>query len=142
MPAMSDFDGDALRFSSEPALGGIGYVIELRAAGRVDVSWYKGHRRSGWSRTRHMWFQADPGQVLAVASTVDEMMAKGVAELKNRGDAVQVCLDGPGFLTERRKAGQLSWLRPFCPGANAKIAEYLVGWTFRQLGRSEIMTGE
>jgi hypothetical protein len=139
---LSKLEGDALRFSSEPALGGLAYIIQLRASGRVDVSWFAGHRRSGWKRTRAIRFDVGAEQFLAVAAVVDEIMSKGADAIKARGDDVQVCLDGPGFLTERRRAGQLSWLKPFCPGANAQIAEYLLPWTFRQLGRREITIEE
>jgi hypothetical protein len=67
-------------------------------------------------------------------------MLLGVAEAQGGansegGRILRVCSDGYGYLLERIRGGEVTWVRPMCGGANADIATYLTSWSFRYLGR-------
>jgi hypothetical protein len=139
-PAMSALGANALRFSSQPALGRTGYVIAMKATGEVEIAWFDGHPRLGWRRTHRHRFQIPQREYERVVAEVDRLMALEVVELQRRPNdeaepAIVVCSDGPGYLTERIRDGEVRWLRPMCSGANADIATYLTSWSFRYLGR-------
>src|SRR5215510_3391272 len=76
-PAMAALGGDALRFSSQPALGGAGYIMVLRSSGDVQITWYYGHVALGWRRTRRVRFEIDDWEYEDVVADVDRMLAVG-----------------------------------------------------------------
>jgi hypothetical protein len=137
-PRMADLGGDAVRFSSQPGLGGVGYIFVLRATGEVEIAWFYGHLGLGWRRTRGERFQISEDEYQEIAAEVDRLLSLGVAEAQSRitpeGRILVVCADGPGYLTERVKSGEVAWMRPMCSGANRDIATYLTSWSFRHLG--------
>jgi hypothetical protein len=139
-PAIEALGEDAVRFSSQPALGGTGYMFVLRATGDVEITWFRGHPGLGWRRTRRERFQIPEPEYGRITAEVDRLMSLGVAEAQGRannegGRVLMVCSDGPGYLTERVRDGGVMWLRPMCSGTNADIAAYLTSWSFKYLGR-------
>lgn len=138
-PTIGALGNDALRFSSQPALGGVGYIITVRGNGRVNVAWYYGHPALGWRRTRQASFRIPEAEYERVVGRVDELLAEGASELRRtvegtEEEAIVVCSDGPGYRTERIRGGEATWYRPWCSGANDEIARYLTSWAFVELG--------
>jgi hypothetical protein len=136
-PTMRRLDYDAIRFSSQPGLGGTGYIVLLGANGHVEVSWFRGHSRSGWRRTRHAGFQISPAEYRTVAYEVDRLVSAGIAEesqARDHSDEIVMCGDGPGYLTERVRGTEVSWYSPSCGGENDEIARYMTSWVFAHLG--------
>lgn len=136
-PRARSLGTDALRFSSQPALGGIGYIILLNANGRAEVAWFYGHPSLGWRRTRRVRFEVSEGEYQGVVREVDRIVTEGIAEQPRGADAEEAiiaCTDGPGYLTERVNNGHVYWLRPQCSGVNREIARYLTSWAFVRMG--------
>jgi|GEM_PF-7003938 len=138
-PRARNLGTDAVRFSSQPALGGVGYVILLNANGRAEISWFYGHPRSGWRRTRRVRFQVSEDEYQSVVREVDRLVTDGIASEQQRsadtGEVIIACSDGPGYLTERVNNGHVFWLRPQCSGVNQEIGSYLTSWAFVRMGR-------
>ncbi len=137
-PRAQRLGADAVRFSSQPELGGTGYIILLNADGRAEVTWFYGHPRSGWRRTHRARLQVSEGEYRGVVAEVDRLLAEGIADPEQRegetGDVIVECTDGPGYLTERVSNGHVIWFRPQCSGANSQIADYLTSWAFARIG--------
>jgi hypothetical protein len=137
-PRARSLGTDAVRFSSQPALGGIGYIILLNANGRAEVSWFYGHPSLGWRRTRRARFEVSEGEYQSVVREVDRLVSDGIADEHPRGidaeEAIIACSDGPGYLTERVNNGHVYWLRPQCSGVNREIGRYLTSWAFVRMG--------
>ena len=138
-PSLGELGDDAVRFSSQPALGGTGYIIALSATGRAEVSWFWGHASLGWRRTRRVRFDVSEDEYREVIAEVDQLLAVGIADAQNDarqpGEVIVACADGPGYLAERIRDGESFWLRPQCSGVNRDIATYLKSWAFTHLGR-------
>jgi len=137
-PTMATLGDSAVRFSSQPALGGTGYIITLHANGTAEVSWFRGHSRLGWRRTRRIRFHIEPTEYRSVVAEVDRMLATGIEDARTRSEAtdevIVMCSDGPGYLTERIRDNDVIWFRPSCGGVNAEIATFLTSWAFRKFG--------
>jgi hypothetical protein len=137
-PPMAELGDNAVRFSSQPALGGTGYIIALRANGNAEVSWFRGHSSLGWRRTRRARFRVAPTEYQTVVAEVDRLLAIGIDEARTRSEAddeeIVMCSDGPGYLTERIRDNEATWFRPSCSGVNGHIATFLTSWAFRRLG--------
>jgi hypothetical protein len=147
-PQMDSMGYDAVRFSSQPALGGDGYVILIvRQERYADVSWYRGHPRMGWQRSRHIRFRISEQDYQTVANNVDGYLASAEqndrlappCSAEDEDCAMIVCGDGPGYLTERIHEGRSTWMRGFScttdEHPNDLIAAYLSRWVFERLGR-------
>src|SRR5262245_59613855 len=78
-PPIGGIAEDAIRFSSQPDLGGTGYIIAISAKG-ADVSWYGGHPALGWTRIREVHIEVGAGEYRRVAAEVDRWLARGEAE--------------------------------------------------------------
>lgn len=118
-PAHSLNEG-SVRFSSMPALGGDAYVAEFRpdrhGGARVSFTWLIGHWRTRWVKERQWTFDIPPTRFRELkAATVDAMTwvrpnRPGGAE----GEMI-LCMDGPGFLTETVRNGEVQSLSGSCP---------------------------
>lgn len=135
-PRINALGDDALRFSSQPALGGTGYVIVLRSDGYARVSWFYGHGARGWRRTRWIAFRVADYEYRDLMEEIDRLLAAAEPDLREMDemDLIGVCADGPGYLTERVRDGEARWYRPDCSGVNREIATLLTSWAFRRLG--------
>lgn len=104
-----------LRFSSMPALGGDAYVIEFRpnrrGGARVRFTWFYGHQGWRWLREGRWRFDVTPTQFRELGASVDVAMARlrpNLRPMDPDGEEVFVlCTDGPGFLTELLRGGQV-----------------------------------
>ena len=128
--------GDAvIRFSSSPALGGPATVVEVRPDKddfyRVTVSYLSGHPASGWDRqgSFHFWISANDFHWLLgeVETAEKELGGSESGQVDEDGDGVRdaiiVCTDGPGYLTEIRSSRRTRWVSGFCgQNANNSIA--------------------
>lgn len=124
-PRLSSIGVDAIRFSSTPALGGRGWIVELRkgqAGGAVgEAQFFSGHPRTKWTRTGWIKLSLPDAAYAELASRIDLLLTR--KEPASASDEVVVCTDGPGYLTERRRAGMTVWLSGFCDGnPNDEIA--------------------
>lgn len=132
-PALEKIGDDVVRFSSTPALGGRGVVIELH---RKDDRWATGtmslligHPSYHWTTTATVILEINTSEYEALTQEIDAQLLRGeppLVELEN-GDIV-ICTDGPGYVTERLKNGHNQWLSGFCGDhPNNRIAELMAG---------------
>lgn len=134
-PPITTFGEDVLRFSSQPALGGVGYVIVLRSNGHVRVSWFYGHGARGWRRTRWVAFRVAEREYQNLMQEIDPLLDAAAPDLREMDemDLIGVCADGAGYLTERVRNGEANWYRPDCGRVNEEIAAILALWVFRRI---------
>lgn len=142
-PPMQTLGPDSIRFSRAPALGGDGFVVTLRPrrdAYVAEIVWVFGHDAMGWRRTRQQTLRLSRDEYAEIAETIDHLLAEGVASDPQPSEAgeeaaILVCSDGPGYLTERNRAGDVSWRgHAACDSTNEAIHDYLTGFLFDRLG--------
>ena len=115
----------AIRFSSQPALGGPATVIEIRPDSeddyfRVTVHYLVGHPSSNWDRRGSFYFWIVDDDFAWLLSEVEraEREASPVSIGSNTDDdadrEIVVCTDGPGYLTEIRSKGRTRSIGGFC----------------------------
>lgn len=115
---------DVVRMSSTPALGGRGWVIELR---RVDGDSAEGEVRFLWTgRDRgveigRIGFDIPAEDYAVLTGQIDAQLARRDFQESRvtrdpDGTIVEflVCTDGPGYVTERRVGSKQLWLKGFC----------------------------
>lgn len=110
---------DAFRYVEQPALGGVGYVIELRRRQRdatIDVHWLFGHPGLGWTRTRTRWLRISHEHYDNLSEWIDEELdrAEGAHTARVDTDAIRMCADGPGASTERVDGDRVRWMTGSC----------------------------
>lgn len=144
VPALTAYGADAIRFSSQPGLGGEGFIFVFSGARRfADVSWFRGHPRLGWRRTRHARLHISDEDYSEVAAEVDRLTRvaeeeRGQAEVRERlrgsdeEEAIVVCGDTPGYMTERIVGGRMTWTSSCWP-PDPEIADYLNTWVSAHL---------
>lgn len=120
---------DVIRFSSSPALGGSGVVIEIhRRDGKSAVGAVRllvGHRDQ-WTTLGTLAIEMPVTDFDALAGRVDALMDRGEPS-KTRDGNIIVCTDGPGYVTERRSGGHSRWLMGFCGDHPNKEIATLMG---------------
>lgn len=118
---------DVIRFSSAPALGGRGYVVELRKSSKATTGrliLLYGHPRMGWRIRGEVPLEITPADFDVLANATQRFDRQAPSEVGQ--DEVVVCTDGPGYLTELRLAGRLRQLSGFCGDhANNRIAMFV-----------------
>jgi hypothetical protein len=136
--AVGALGDDAMRFSTEPALGGTAIVVETVRAetnrNPVSIRRFRGHPRIGWTANGHWKFDISDREYGELAAKIDILLAApDPACTTSDSDAVceYVCTDGPGILVERRMQKQSLWRRGSCglghPNGRAeKLIERLV----------------
>ncbi|TCU59635.1 hypothetical protein EDF58_102319 [Novosphingobium sp. PhB57] len=127
---------DVIRFSSTPALGAPGYIIELhgktRDQGPQVLARFFRHGIDRWDPDGEMRFALSEDAYDDLAGTIDELLAQGTPE--SRGQVRWICMDGPGFVTERLTKGRAHWLSGFCgDNPNNAIAALLDGLLEQQV---------
>lgn len=143
---MADLGGDAFRFSSQPALGGRGFVFELvkrESVATVTITWARGHPGYGWERTRRRSVTITHEEFDWIMSSVDALLADGqpsqVYVDADEQEIIVLCTDGPGYRSERVHENTVTWLTGFCgvpdhPHPNTRIADILLSWFFDRAG--------
>jgi len=138
---------EAIRFSSRPQLGGRAAVAEIvrlpSGAAEVRLSTLSGHWRTGWDMQATQRFALTAVEYRRLAAQVDEALAAYRPPVPNadNGEAI-VCTDGPGFLTERVRAGHIVTLTGQCPPTlnerhpNDTIAASIDALLCRKIGRA------
>lgn len=127
---LSTLGVEAVRFSSTPALGGRGWIVEIhrtkgdRAEGVAEF--YRGHPSYGWVKAGSVRLEAPVDEFDRLAVSVENALARG--EPNNRvGDEFVVCTDGPGYVSEQRRSGRSVWASGFCNGhPNNEIAALML----------------
>lgn len=113
---------DAIRFSTEPSLGGRGIIVELapgdRGGARGRVLWFDGHPYSGWERQGSAVFSLSASEYRRLASTVDRSLA---AYRERNTDRDYICTDGEDYVTERVRSGSVVTLTGSCPYTAKKL---------------------
>lgn len=136
---------DALRFSTEPQLGGTAIVVETaRSAGgshQVRVRRFDGHFEEGWAADGEWNFRISDQQYRALTSRIDLLLAQPdprpdcdeVAE----DECMYICNDGPGILVERAIGGRSVWREGSCGPRhpNDLVEEVIRRLVRRSLGR-------
>jgi hypothetical protein len=142
-PPMGALGPDAIRFSSAPSLGGDALVIQIVPKGRspatVKAVGLRGHPRYGWSIEDRLSFSLSPSAYRRLAARVDAELAKPVITefVDGQGEEVMmVCMDGPGFVTERATGGRTFNLEGSCGEShpNDVIAQLMFGLLCPRLG--------
>lgn len=109
---------DAIRFSSEPSLGGHGYMIEVArrdeqwAVGRFVV--LTGHPYSGWHEGMAGYVEMKTPDFMSLLRAVDSLLAEGEPVHEVRDGEITVCTDGPGYSTETSLGGRRRALAGQC----------------------------
>ena len=122
VPAHQLGDG-GIRFSSMPALGGDAYVAEFRpnnrGGARARFTWLYGHMGWRWMREGRWTFDISPTQFRDLTAVIESEMARIQPPREPPGpdddEDIVVCTDGPGFLTEYVRGGQVTSMSGFCP---------------------------
>ena len=138
-PRISSIERDVLRFSSAPALGGRGYVMTFVGAADgawAEITWVRGHSQTRWRVTRRERIALEPSEYEDIASVADSAYARGRRHMNPDRDVIDVCADGPGYLSERLVDGSQIWLAGSCgdENPNDEIADYLFRWLADRLG--------
>ncbi|MBA4766806.1 MAG: hypothetical protein H2049_04115 [Porphyrobacter sp.] len=121
-----------LRFSSQPALGGVGYEVSIRpydddvAAVRVVI--VDGHPEAGWIEMLSAYSDIPREQFDRLrASFAAALSAAPIASLsvdRDGNEVIIVCTDGPGYLTEVVEPSGTRELSGFCGDhPNRRLAE-------------------
>jgi len=109
---------NAIRFSSAPALGGRGVVIELAEqpdGGAVGaVTWLLGHPQESWKRADPVPLVLLPAEWRKLRTDVDSALLKREPAASRADGSLFICTDGPGYLTERNSSGGTFWVSGFC----------------------------
>lgn len=111
-----------LRFSSQPALGGVGYEVSIRpydgqvAAARVVI--VDGHPEAGWIEMLSAYSDIPREQFDRLRDSFEAaLLAPPIVSLSVDSDgkeAIIVCTDGPGYLAEVIEASGTRALEGFC----------------------------
>lgn len=127
---LAELGDEAIRFSTQPALGGPSTVVEvspdLDRGFKVRVSYLTGGPASNWKKrgSFHFWLDADDFDWLLgeIETAEQEIGANEINQIDEDGDGVPdsfiVCTDGPGYLAEIRSKGRTRWMSGYC-GRNA-----------------------
>jgi hypothetical protein len=134
-PPMARLGDDAIRFSTAPALGGTAYVVEIVSRGghlaTVRAISLEGHERWGWHVEERLRFDLSSATYRRLASRVDAALARAERAVRKTDDESEsyVCMDGPGYLTERSLGSKLVSLAGFCgpDHPNRDIAVAILG---------------
>jgi hypothetical protein len=145
-PPAEALGSDAIRFSSRPALGGRAAVVEIvrQPSGGAEVTLFtlSGHPRAQWDLHGTQRFNLPPVEYRQLSERVDAALTAYRPSVRNpdTGEFI-VCTDGPGFLTERVRAGRVVTLSGQCPPeidelhSNRVIAAAIDAMLCRNLGR-------
>ncbi|MFN3725837.1 MAG: hypothetical protein ACK4SZ_05980 [Allosphingosinicella sp.] len=136
---------DAVRFSTEPQLGGKAIVVETARSSngphQVRVRRFNGHFREGWSADGEWNFRISEQQYRALTSRIDYLLTlpdpRPNCDEVAEGECMYVCTDGPGILVERAIGIRSFWRRGSCgPRHPNDLAEELIRHLVRRnLGR-------
>ena len=121
-----------LRFSSQPALGGVGYEVSIRpydddvAAVRVVI--VDGHPEAGWIEMLSAYSDIPREQFDRLrASFAAALSAAPIASMsvdRDGNEVIIVCTDGPGYLAEVVEPSGTRELAGFCGDhPNRRLAE-------------------
>lgn len=117
-PRARGLGADVIRFSRQPSLGGRALIVEIvrDAAGRgqAHVFTLSGHPRDSWRVEASRRFALPPVRYRQLAAGVDAAIANRVLPPTDVNEQI-VCMDGPGYLTERVSHGTVRSLTGFCP---------------------------
>lgn len=130
-----------------PALGGEAVIVEIRrdrrGGGRAGVTWFSGHPRSRWRREGGRVFNLSAARYRRLATTVDAAIARARTPPTHDSQGNEVgfiCMDGPGYLTERVRGGEAVSLTGWCPYTedeehpNVEIAAAVMRLACRRIG--------
>lgn len=139
-PTLDKIGEDVVRFSSTPALGGRGVIIEFH---RRDAEWATGtmtlligHSSDRWITTATLAIEMKTTQFLALTREIDTQLRRREPPLENAEGEIVVCTDGPGYVTERLSRGDSKWLSGFCGDhPNNRIAELMAPIAARSFER-------
>ncbi|WP_285709695.1 hypothetical protein [Erythrobacter oryzae] len=125
-----------LRFSSQPALGGVGYEVSIRpyngqvAAVRVVI--LDGHPEAGWIEMLSAYSDIPREQFDRLRKSFEAALSAPLVSptvIDSRGDEVIiVCTDGPGYLAEVVEPSGTRELEGFCGDhPNRRLAAEIEG---------------
>ena len=132
-PSVVRDPGDVmLRFSSRPALGGVGYEVSIRpydgevAAVRVVI--VDGHPGTGWIEMLNAYSDIPRAQFERLRASFEAALsAPPIASRsvdRDGREVIIVCTDGPGYLAEVIEASGTRALEGFCGDhPNRRLAE-------------------
>lgn len=118
LPPAGALGPDAIRFSTQPSLGGRAVVVELvRSAGgrgRTRIIWGDGHPYQGWKIAGSVRRSLSAGEYRRIAGIVDSALASYRPDPTTESEII-ICTDGPEYLTERVRRGRVVTLSGSCP---------------------------
>jgi hypothetical protein len=119
-PPAGRLGSQAIRFSTRPEAGFRALVVEIahpgRSAADVRIFTFTGHARLGWEPEDEDHLTLSDVEYRQLAAQIDLTLATYGPPIEEFGigDGI-VCMDGPGFLTERVQGGTVRTLVGSCP---------------------------
>jgi len=134
-PPVRSLGSNSIRFSTAPALGGDGIVVEAVSRGergaRVTIIGLYGHAAFGWEEQDRVRFNLSPGAYRRLAARVDAALAQAMEDGygNEEDDSIAVCGDGPGYRTERSARGSVVTVAGSCDklNPNRAVARAMLG---------------
>jgi len=74
-----------------------------------------GHPRLGWRVKEERQFRISAVSYRSLSTTTERALVRASEVPPTTSDDIVVCTDGPGYLTERIRRGQVATLSGFCP---------------------------
>ena len=147
-PKLAALGDDVVRMSSTPALGGTGWVIELH---RADAKFAEGEARFLWTsrsegveagriklRMRLEDYETLTRRIDTELARTDFEDSRVTRNAQGQVTELIVCTDGPGYVTERRVDGRMTWMGGFCGDGHPNnviaallqqtVLDYACGW--------------
>jgi hypothetical protein len=126
-PPAGALGADSIRFSTHPSLGGRGIIVEVVGNGgratQARIMWFYGHPRFGWREDGSVRVNISAAAYRQLSAVVDHSLSSYVAEAAGEEgeEVIVLCTDGPGFLTERVRAGWVVTLTGSCGTGHPNI---------------------
>jgi hypothetical protein len=139
---LQQLGSDVIRFTFDPGSAVmLAEVFELRSDGHnasFEIIWLDRAPRMEWRPVRRRSFRMSQALFAQLATEIDEQMAIGrafAARIHAGEEPSVICVDGFSLVTERYKAGVLSWMEGDCgEQPNHVIRALLNDWALQYLG--------
>ncbi|HEY1605454.1 MAG TPA: hypothetical protein VGF77_07620 [Allosphingosinicella sp.] len=117
-PIARQLGTDAIRFSTQPSLGGRAFIVEAvkseDGGAHVQAFWLEGHPYEGWNWEGSTALILSTAAYDRLAALVDRLLGTELSPRTPESERL-ICMDGPEALTERVRDGKVITLSGSCP---------------------------
>jgi hypothetical protein len=144
-PPAGALGSDAIRFWTQPALGGTATIVEIvrdsAGRGRARILWAWGHAAFGWRIEGTATRRLSASDYRRLTAYVDGMLESD-EHIRSTGDWIVACTDGLQPLTERVREGRVETLGGQClgddePHPNRRIGAVMLSLACRPMRHAE-----